>query len=54
VDGLRRVFERTSKGLQKLSFAIAGESPAEFAAIVKSELERWGPVVKASGFSLDE
>lgn len=42
------------EGLQKLSFEIAGESPAEFAAIVKSELERWGPIVKASGFSLDE
>ena len=41
-------------GLAKLWFEIAGETPAEFAKIVKSELERWGPVVKASGFSTEE
>lgn len=54
VDTLRRVFDRPAEGLRKLSFEIAGESPAECAAIVKSELERWGSIVKVSGFSLDE
>jgi tripartite-type tricarboxylate transporter receptor subunit TctC len=26
------------------------QPPAEFGATVKSEIARWGPVVKASGF----
>lgn len=42
------------EGLEKLSFEIEGGSQAEFARIVKSELDRWGPVVKSTGFSLDE
>ena len=29
------------------------KTPAEFAAMVKSDIERWGPVVKASGFMAD-
>lgn len=42
------------EGLEKLSFEVEGQSPAEFGKIVKSELDRWGPVVKASGFSSQE
>lgn len=41
-------------GLEKLSFEVEGQSPAEFDKIVKSELHRWGPVVKASGFSSED
>ena len=41
-------------GLEKASFDVGGESQAEFGKIIKSELERWGPVVKASGFSSEE
>lgn len=41
-------------GLEKMSFEIGGESQPEFAKLVKSELNRWGPVVKASGFTADE
>ncbi|HEY6134309.1 MAG TPA: Bug family tripartite tricarboxylate transporter substrate binding protein, partial [Rubrivivax sp.] len=41
-------------GLEKLSFEVEGQSAAEFGQIVKVELERWGPVVKASGFSSDD
>ena len=37
--------------MEKLSFDVEGQSQAEFAQIVKSELAKWGPVVKASGFS---
>lgn len=44
----------TIDGLEKLSFEVEGQSPAEFDKIVKSELHRWGPVVKASGFSSEE
>lgn len=42
------------EGLEKLSFDIEGESQAEFARIVRSELDRWGPIVKASGFSSED
>ena len=41
-------------GLEKLSFDVEGESSSEFSAIVKKELERWGPIVKASGFSSED
>ena len=41
-------------GLEKLSFELGGESVAEFTQIVASELDRWGPVVKASGFSSED
>jgi tripartite-type tricarboxylate transporter receptor subunit TctC len=40
--------------LEKLSFEIEGEAQADFAKIVKAELDRWGPVVKASGFSSED
>jgi tripartite-type tricarboxylate transporter receptor subunit TctC len=29
------------------------KTPAEFAAAMKADIERWGPVVKASGFVAD-
>jgi len=31
----------------------AGTTPAEFAAFVKAELAKYGPVVKASGAKVD-
>jgi tripartite-type tricarboxylate transporter receptor subunit TctC len=37
-------------GLAKLSLDPAGDSPEEFAQLVKSEFDRWGPIVEASGF----
>lgn len=42
------------EGLEKLSFEVGGDSSAEFTQIVKSEFDRWGPVVKASGFSSED
>jgi tripartite-type tricarboxylate transporter receptor subunit TctC len=30
------------------------QSPADFAATIRSDIERWGPVVKASGFVADD
>lgn len=29
-------------------------TPASFAAVIKSDMERWGPIVKASGFTAEE
>jgi len=31
----------------------AGGTPEEFAALMKSEIERWGTLVKAKGVKLD-
>jgi tripartite-type tricarboxylate transporter receptor subunit TctC len=42
------------EALEKLSFEIEGASSADYAKTVKAELERWGPVVTASGFSSEE
>jgi tripartite-type tricarboxylate transporter receptor subunit TctC len=42
------------ESLEKTSFDVEGQSQADFVRIVKSELNKWGPVVKASGFTPDE
>jgi tripartite-type tricarboxylate transporter receptor subunit TctC len=42
------------EGLEKLSFEIEGASSADYAKTVKTELEHWAPVVKASGFSSED
>jgi tripartite-type tricarboxylate transporter receptor subunit TctC len=42
------------ENLARAGNAAAFQSPAQFAAIVKADLLRWGPVVKASGFIADD
>lgn len=42
------------QGLVKLGFEAAGESQADFARLMRSDLERWGPIVRASGFTAEE
>jgi tripartite-type tricarboxylate transporter receptor subunit TctC len=37
-------------GLAKMSIDVAEASPAGFARLVKSDFDRWGPIVRASGF----
>jgi tripartite-type tricarboxylate transporter receptor subunit TctC len=39
----------TRKQLEKQGFEVAGEGPAEFAAFIKSETERWAKVARAAG-----
>ena len=34
--------------------AAAATPPAEFAALVRADIQRWGPIVKASGFTAEE
>ena len=41
-------------GLAKLSINPTGESPEEFARLVKSDFDRWGPIVQASGFTPED
>lgn len=38
--------------LQGLGFDVREMTPAQFAALVKADYERWGPVIKSSGFSV--
>jgi tripartite-type tricarboxylate transporter receptor subunit TctC len=38
------------ESLAKFGSEPAFQSPAEFTETIKSEIARWGPVVKASGF----
>ena len=37
-------------GLEKQSFDIAGSSPSDFAQLIRSDTDRWGEIVKSSGF----
>jgi len=37
-------------GLSRLSFEVRSTTPEKFAALAKHDTERWGDIVKASGF----
>src|SRR5262245_34955141 len=43
-----------AESLAKFGSEPAFQAPAEFAARVKADIERWGPVVKASGFVAED
>jgi tripartite-type tricarboxylate transporter receptor subunit TctC len=43
-----------SECLAQLAYEPSAIRTKEFAALIKAEYERWGPIVKASGFSLEE
>jgi tripartite-type tricarboxylate transporter receptor subunit TctC len=40
--------------LAKLAIDPVGETPKEFAQLVKSDFDRWGPIVQASGFTPED
>ena len=40
--------------MEKLGVAPASSTPAELAAHLKSEMEKWGPVIKQAGISIHE
>jgi Tripartite tricarboxylate transporter family receptor len=46
--------EAFKAGVAKLSYETAGVSPSDFAKLIKSDFDRWGPIVRASGFTPDE
>jgi tripartite-type tricarboxylate transporter receptor subunit TctC len=46
--------DRFSSGVTKLAFAPAADSPEQFAKLIKSDFDRWGPIVRASGFSPED
>jgi tripartite-type tricarboxylate transporter receptor subunit TctC len=39
--------------MHNLDLEVREMSPAEFAAIVRADYARWGPVIRASGFKGD-
>ncbi len=39
--------------MDKLGLLIAGSSPDEMAALLKAEIAKWGPVIKAAGIKVD-
>jgi tripartite-type tricarboxylate transporter receptor subunit TctC len=41
-------------GLAKLSVGAVSITPGEFAQLIKSDFDRWGPIVQASGFSPED
>jgi len=57
VDALNRTVRdalgtaEVRSGLVKLSFEAGGTSPEQFADIVRADIARWEPIVKASGFT---
>jgi tripartite-type tricarboxylate transporter receptor subunit TctC len=40
--------------MEKLGVAPASSTPAELASHLKSEMEKWGPVIKQAGISIHE
>ena len=40
--------------LAKLAVDPVGETPKEFAQLVKSDFNRWAPIVQASGFTPED
>ena len=42
--------EEIKAAFTKISYEIATASGADFARLIKSDFERWGPIVKASGY----
>ena len=46
--------EAMRTGLAKLGFEVAGESQADFTRVMRTDLDRWGPIIQASGFTAEE
>ena len=50
VAGISAVRQR----LEPLGLEVTGLGPAELAAIMKSDDDKWGPVIRASGFRAEQ
>jgi tripartite-type tricarboxylate transporter receptor subunit TctC len=51
-EGLNK--EEIKSAFTKLCYEISGASGADFARQIKSDFERWGPIVKASGYNPED
>jgi tripartite-type tricarboxylate transporter receptor subunit TctC len=60
VDNLNSVIrkvlskEEIKAAFTKISYEIVGASQADFARLIKFDFERWGPIVKASGYKAED
>ncbi len=46
--------DNVKTGLAKMSIDVAQASPSEFARLIKSDFDRWEPIVRASGFTPED
>ena len=46
--------KEVAEGLLRLGYETAPSTPAGFAARVRADFERWGPIVRGSGFTADD
>jgi tripartite-type tricarboxylate transporter receptor subunit TctC len=42
------------QNMEKFGMQAAPSGPSAFAATIKADIERWGPIVKASGFTAED
>ena len=50
-----RAADGTIKGrLEQLGLFVIGSTPAELGQFLKSEMDKWGPVIKDAGISIRE
>jgi len=42
------------QALDKLDFSVNTSSSEDFASLLRRDLDRWGPVVKAAGFKIED
>jgi tripartite-type tricarboxylate transporter receptor subunit TctC len=46
--------EEVKAALAEISYEVATAAGADFAQLIKSDFERWGPIVKASGYKPED
>jgi tripartite-type tricarboxylate transporter receptor subunit TctC len=51
IDAIRQPDVRAR--LEPIGFEPTGLGPAELAAILRADYDKWGPVIRASGFKAD-
>jgi tripartite-type tricarboxylate transporter receptor subunit TctC len=51
-DALKK--EEIKAAFARISYEIAATSGNDFAHLIKSDFERWGPIVKASGYKPED
>lgn len=45
--------EKVKKSLAEMAFSVTSSSAAEFAQMLQADIEKWGPVVKSTGFKAE-
>jgi tripartite-type tricarboxylate transporter receptor subunit TctC len=54
-DAVAAVTDPATKArLEQLGVVVAGSSPAELAAFLRREMDKWGPVIKEAGITINE